>query len=181
MHFSLCIKIAKVWVDVGLHSLRWGLCKPRRKIQGGTKTPDSLQSSEDAPRNAEENERVKRVSERDRVRSITCVYSRHVSAQKNISLVKQEEGDRHWRIDDHLLGAGQLLTTLFLHARLSKDGKGSEWGFERPVGGGGQVLGKFTQPLNIGSESLQFELPCKLSDPLFLGFPPFEPKIANSQ
>ena len=81
------------------------------------------------------NERVKRVSERDRVRNITCVYSRHVSAQKNISLVKQEEGDRHWRIDDHLLGAGQLLTTLFLHARLSKDGKGSEWGFERPVGG----------------------------------------------
>ena len=106
-----------------------------QRWQGGTKTPDSLQSSEDAPRNAEENERVKRVSERDRVRSITCVYSRHVSAQKNISLVKQEEGDRHWRIDDHLLGAGQLLTTLFLHARLSKDGKGSEWGFERPVGG----------------------------------------------
>ena len=45
-----------------------------------------------------------RESERDRVRSITCVYSRHVSAQKNISLVKQEEGERHWRIDDHLLG-----------------------------------------------------------------------------
>ena len=135
MHFSFCIKIAKVWGDVGLQTLWWGFCKPRRKIQGGTKTPDSLQSSEDAPRNAEENERVKRVSERDRVRSITCVYSRHVSAQKNISLVKQEEGDRHWRIDDHLLGAGQLLTTLFLHARLSKDGKGSEWGFERPVGG----------------------------------------------
>ena len=36
-----------------------------------------------------------RTRERDRVRSITCVYSRHVSAQKNISLVKQEEGERH--------------------------------------------------------------------------------------